>query len=59
MVQDIKEIWESHEGEGTEWKRMRYLSFVFFLLALILGGFAMYFYMQKHQSRNQTPPESR
>lgn len=38
---------------------MRLFSFVFFLLALILGLAATYFYSNKHQSRNMTPPESR
>lgn len=38
---------------------MRFLSFMFFLLALVLMGGAAYFYIHKHQSRNLSPPESR
>jgi hypothetical protein len=38
---------------------MRFLSFMFFLLALVLMGGAAYFYVNKHQSRNLSPPESR
>merc|ERR1711994_394010 len=60
MVRKFIEICESHEGEGTGSRKcMRFLSFVFFLLSLVIGACAMYFYTQKHQSRNRTPPESR
>jgi len=38
---------------------MRFLSFMFFLIALVLMGGAAYFYIHKHQSRNLSPPESR
>ena len=38
---------------------MRLVSFVFFGLAIVFGVAAAYFYAQRHQSRNSTPPESR
>ena len=61
MVRKITEIYKANDGEGTQCRRMlmRVFSFLFFLFALFLGLYAAYFYTQRQQSRNKTPPESR
>ena len=61
MVRKMVEIYHANDGEGTQCRRMlmRLFSFLFFLFALLLGLFAAYFYTQRQQSRNKTPPESR
>jgi len=60
MVRKIVENWRADDGECTRRRwLMRFFSFLFFLLALILGLAAGYFYTHKHQSRNSSPPESR
>jgi len=60
MLRKFIEICDSHEGEGMGCRKlMRFLSFIFFSLAVSLGVCAMYFYYHRHQSRNRTPPESR
>jgi len=60
MVRKIVQNWRTNDGECTRRRwLMRFFSFLFFLLALILGLAAGYFYTHKHQSRNSSPPESR
>ena len=60
MVNKVKEICQNQEGEaGRRLWAMRFFSFTFFLLALILGLVAMNFYIKRHASRNLTPQESR
>ena len=60
MIQKIREIFQSQEGESTmlRWS-MRFFSFIFFVLAVALGMVALVFYIKRHQSRNSTPAESR
>jgi hypothetical protein len=60
MVRKIREIFKNPEGPDDRllWA-MRFFSFIFFLLALLLGAVAIVFYTKRHQSRNSTPPESR
>ena len=60
MVNKIIEIFKNREGEAEQrqWA-MRFFSFTFFLLAFVLGFIAMFFYTQRHASRNVTPQESR
>jgi len=60
MVRKIIEIFKNPEGpDGRLRWAMRFFTFIFFLLAIILGAIAMLFYTKRHQSRNSTPPESR
>lgn len=52
---------EQEEPSGRRISKvfMRLVSFVFFGLAVAFGMTAAFFYGQRHQSRNSTPPESR
>ena len=61
MVRKTVETCQANDGEGTQCRRMlmRLFSFLFFLSALLLGLCAAYFYTERQQNRNKTPPESR
>jgi hypothetical protein len=60
MVNKVNEICKNWEGEaGRRLWAMRFFSFTFFLLALVSGLIAMFFYVKRHASRNVTPQESR
>ena len=60
MINKVLEICENYEGEaGRRMWAMRFFSFTFFLLTLVLGLVAISFYFKRHASRNVTPQESR
>jgi len=55
-----REIWRSRGKQESRLRNgMRFMSFLFLFLSLVLGGLAFRFYSRRHQSRNETPPESR
>jgi len=60
LIRKIAETVRNPEGPGGHLRwAMRFFSFVFCFLAVLLGGIAMVFYTKRHQSRNSSPPESR
>ena len=60
MVNKVMEICQNFEGEaGRRMWAMRFFSFTFFLLTLVMGLVAITFYFKRHASRNVTPQESR
>ena len=55
-----REIWRSRGKQESRLRNgMRFMSFLFLFLSLVMGGLAFRFYSRRHQSRNETPPESR
>ena len=65
----IVEIWQNVEmsSSGVETQQesvylrrtVRWFSLILFLISILTGSIAFWFYLDKHQSRNMTPAESR